>query len=157
MKEEWKTIKDFPKYQISNMGRVKRIEHEVHHGNKRHGKELIKKANINTTGYLVIQFLIGKNGKRFDKKRRIYISSYKQKGYLVHRLVAEYFVDNPKGYNLVHHKDGDKKNNVFNNLEWISHKNHHHKLRGKTKDDILIALDIMQKQLDELKKYVIDN
>ncbi|WP_297131713.1 HNH endonuclease [Terrisporobacter sp.] len=40
----------------------------------------------------------------------------------VHRLVAMYYVHNPypDDYNLVNHKDGDKLNNNYKNLEWCN-------------------------------------
>lgn len=44
----------------------------------------------------------------------------KQYNFMVHRLVAEAFCENPNGYTIVHHKDGDKLNNSANNLEWVS-------------------------------------
>lgn len=45
----------------------------------------------------------------------------------VHRLVAQVFVENPKGWNVVNHKDGCKLNNAVINLEWVKHnENMHH-------------------------------
>ena len=40
----------------------------------------------------------------------------------VHRLVAIYYVENPKPneYNIVNHKDGNKLNNHYTNLEWCN-------------------------------------
>lgn len=42
------------------------------------------------------------------------------KTFLIHRLVAMLFIPNPGNFNDVHHIDGNKNNNNYSNLEWVS-------------------------------------
>ena len=63
-------------------------------------------APIDSTGYY--RFCIDYEGKT--------------KAVFVHRLIAEAFVPNPNGYSQVNHKDENKRNNHFANLEWCTPK-----------------------------------
>ena len=103
-KEIWKDIEGFEGlYQISSMGRVRSLGNGKSN-NSNYSKERILKAMKDRGGYLHVQ--LWKDGKA--------------KWYLVHRLVAEVFLDNPKGYNEVNHINEDKSDNRADNLEFCS-------------------------------------
>lgn len=93
MIEEWKEIEENNNYLISNSGRFKR-------GSK------ILKLNKNKRGYLYCN--ISTNSVITKVK--------------IHRLVAKAFVYNIENKDTVNHIDGDKLNNNFNNLEWLTRK-----------------------------------
>ena len=51
----------------------------------------------------------------------IFDKEHKPHYLLVHRVIAECFCENPKGFTEVNHIDGNKDNNNALNLEWVSH------------------------------------
>lgn len=96
MNETYKDIQGYEgKYQISNLGNVYSLI-----TNK------ILKPRLTLDGYYQVDLC--KDGV----KRHLYI----------HRLVAQSFLDNPKNYKIVNHKDENFKNNVYYNLEWCTAK-----------------------------------
>jgi hypothetical protein len=93
--EEWKSIEDFPLYEVSTLGRVRSLFGKM---------PKPRKFSIIKQGYR--QLPLSKNGS--------------QKFFLVHRLVAAAFLPNPEGKPDVNHKDGNKANNRLCNLEWVT-------------------------------------
>jgi hypothetical protein len=75
----------------------------------------------------VVSTITGKQLKATpDKKNgypRVYAKNYdgKRYGLYVHRLVAIAWIAKPEGKNCINHKDGDKGNFAFENLEWCTH------------------------------------
>jgi len=62
------------------------------------------------------------------KNRYLFIKLY-DKHYSIHRLVAMSFIPNPLNKPEVNHIDGNKENNMVDNLEWVTRKeNVHHNL-----------------------------
>ena len=115
MEEVWKDIKGYEGlYQISNLGKVRKLRFINNICNKEK-IFLITPQKINS-GYLKVSLYKNSN---FENK-------------LVHRLVAETFIDNPNHYLEVNHKDGNKYNNNADNLEWCNRKqNMQHAVKTK--------------------------
>ena len=96
--EQWRVIPSHPKYEVSNLGRVRRA---VPGQNTRIGR-LLKPTKL-PGGYLVVPMPVNGTAK----------PAY------IHRLVAEAFIQaHLDGYKVVH-VDGNKTNNVVGNLQVI--------------------------------------
>lgn len=108
--EIWIDIKSFDgKYSVSNFGRVKSNYYIWKNQSGQSGKihrEKIFKLCKNSRGYFHVSLFDGVN--RFRLR--------------VHSLVAFHFVKNPENLLFVNHKDGIKTNNLYTNLEWVTHK-----------------------------------
>lgn len=105
--EIWKDIEDYEGlYQISNMGRIKRLSRKStdKNGNTSILKEKMLKQHLTKIGYLDISLTKNK----------------KQKHYYVHRLVGFAFIPNPKNKKTINHKNEIKTDNRVENLEWMT-------------------------------------
>lgn len=105
--EEWRDIKGYEGfYQISNFGRVKSLDRTI----------IDRKCVRHKKGNLMIpvkhqgynQVRLSKNGKG--------------KTFKICRLVATAFVPNPENKPCVDHIDGDRSNDVYTNLRWVTKK-----------------------------------
>jgi hypothetical protein len=102
--EQWKTIKDYPNYKISNIGLVLNIK-----------TNNILKPFYNKKGYNLVSLFPNK------------------KNFKIHRLVAEAFIPNPENKEQVNHIDSNKNNNSVFNLEWNTNlENTKHSIENNT-------------------------
>lgn len=91
--EEWLVIPGFPRYMISNFGRVWSTI-----------REQFLKPHPDKDGYLYV--MLYNNGIGTNK--------------WIHRLIAENFIPVETGRDQVNHDDGNKQNNSIDNLEWCT-------------------------------------
>lgn len=92
--EQWKIVKQNPKYEVSNLGRVRNVKTRE-----------FKSTSLNKEGYVRVSL--------WDDGKSTSVA--------VHRLVAEAFIENPENKPLVNHKDSVRHNNMYFNLEWVTH------------------------------------
>ena len=128
--EEWKSIKDYEGlYEISSYGRVKSLSYKYKNGKVR--EEIIRVPSV-THGYEFLK--LNKNGK--------------SKNYKIHRLVAEAFIPNPENKPEVDHIDTNKRNNMVENLRWVTRQENCDNPRTFRTHMIAVTKPILQYDLD---------
>lgn len=105
--ETWKDVVGHEGYfMVSESGKVKSLDRNYKKSDgtvyPMKGKEL--SPFISNVGY--IRIALRKNGKPIK--------------YSVHRLVAQAFLEKESGRDFVNHLDGNRSNNHYSNLEWVS-------------------------------------
>lgn len=111
MEELWKPIKGFEGlYEVSSLGRVRSLDRYIKSITSRNGVQfkkgiVLKQQHNRVTGYYTVTLWCNNE----------------QRGFNVHRLVAEHFLPNDNGHDTVKHIDGDRLNNRADNLEWVSY------------------------------------
>lgn len=103
----WKEVKLSPYYLINENGDVKRKEYVRTDilGRKTIVKEKMLKQHKDKYGYARVTLCTGLEKPLFA---------------LVHRLVAQTFIENPNNLPCVNHKNEDITNNNYKNLEWCT-------------------------------------
>ena len=100
MNEVWKDVVGYEGlYEVSDLGNARSLNWK----NCGYAKNLYLKHH--NKGYLQVELVKNKVKKTF----------------VVHRLVAMAFIDNPYRYALINHKDENKTNNRVWNLEWCDY------------------------------------
>lgn len=105
---EWRKIPNYDNYEVSTNGDIRSIKKQYTFRNGRilNYNDKLLKPNKNNKGYL-----------------RVWLySNYHRKQIFVHTAVAITYLENPKGYNQINHKDGNKLNNTIENIEWCDAK-----------------------------------
>ena len=89
-----------------------------------HSKRLLKPyQSIDKAGGYLVVHVVDDNGKKKTVK--------------VHRLIAMMFVGEVEGKSQVNHIDGNKLNNMFSNLEWVSpSENSRHAVENNLRDPL---------------------
>lgn len=132
--EEWRNVKGYEGYQISNYGRVKSF--------KRYTEGKILKLSLTSCGYL--QVCLCNEEKKYSS--------------FVHRLVAEVFIPNIGAKPQVNHIDGCKLNNHVSNLEWVSQaENQQHAFDTGLQKGIQGADNVLAKLSEDDVSYIREN
>lgn len=93
--EEWGEIRNYPKYRVSNYGRVKRIAGH-------YSKGRILQPQLHKQGYLMVG-LYNEHGLKM---------------HTIHALVAGSFIPNKHKFSDISHLDNNYQNNCVDNLRW---------------------------------------
>jgi hypothetical protein len=111
MMEEWREVPEYPRYQVSNLGRVRSCAKPGHPNRDRAVRRtdtwrILKTSKLSKKGYASVT---------------LHVEGQKEKREYVHRLVLLAFVGpSPEGKPNVRHLDGDHDRNHLDNLAWGS-------------------------------------
>lgn len=104
MEETWVKIKDYPNYEVSNLGRIRTLKYFSNVTKRYYDRILVLKQKTSRWGYNHVG-LSNKDGRKTK---------------VVHKLVARAFIPNPNNLREINHIDGNKQNNAVSNLEWCT-------------------------------------
>lgn len=138
---KWKTIIEFPDYEVSDTGLVRSNRKPIDNRKNRLKCPYILKPARLPKGYLFVGL-----SKKNSLERGLRT---------IHRLVAKTFIDNPNNLSDVAHKDGCPSNNNVLNLRWSSHKDNQMDMRkhGTMQDgERCVTGKLKEKQVLEILK-----
>jgi hypothetical protein len=136
MTEIWKQIPFAHLYEVSSLGRIKNINTKKL--KKSPNIEKLKKKQTRIRYTLVTNVKTNKTGK---------------KGFYLHRIIAETFLENPNNYKEVNHIDGNPYNNILSNVEWCSRKENMKQFNSKkNRPSHTRMVQIINKETNEVEK-----
>lgn len=92
---------------------------------------------------------------RYGYERVVLSNGRERHTFLVHRLVAMAFIENPFGKPTVNHKNGIKNDNSVGNLEWATHSEQkRHSIRTHLCDKNIKALELANKRSSRKVMYM---
>lgn len=97
--EQWKVVKGYPMYEVSNLGRVK--------SNVNPSKPKLLRQSTNKNGYKCVALVPTRGCGKADT-------------ITVHRIVATTWIENPNDYPYIDHINTDKLDNSVSNLRWCT-------------------------------------
>ena len=127
--EEWKTITDYPNYEISNLGNV------------RYSKKTLKNRLLPKNRYQLRQGLYTIEFQPINE-----VDFVKTEMFYIHQVVARAFIPNPDNLKIVDFIDNCTTNNSSSNLRWVS------------KEQYQIIKNEREKQYQQMiKKQMLEN
>ena len=131
-------------YEVSNLGNV---------------KALTRRKNCNR-GYGMIKEHIMKQTTANSQYYRVPLTNndHIKKYFLVHRLVATSFIENPNNLPEINHIDGNKLNNNLDNLEWCDREynmKHAYKMGlNPSRKKIIEYVNSLEDRIEKLEKII---
>jgi len=134
--ELWKQIPFAHLYEVSSLGRIRNIE----------TKKVKKSPNIE-------KLKKEQTRVRYTLKTNVKTSKNGLKGFYLHRIIAQTFLENPNNCTDVNHIDGNPYNNTLSNVEWCSRKENMKQFNSqKNRPSHTRIVQIINKETNEVEK-----
>lgn len=134
--ELWKQIPFAHLYEVSTLGNIRNKE----------TKKVKRPPNIEKLKKI-------QSRVRYGLKTNVKTNKSGIKGFYLHRIIAETFLENPNNYKEVNHIDGNPYNNILSNVEWCSRKENMKQFNSqKNRPSHTRMVQIINKETNEVEK-----
>lgn len=136
MTEIWKQIPFAHLYEVSSLGNIRNIN----------TKNMRSTPNIE-------ELKKKQTRVRYGLKTNVKTNKTGIKGFYLHRIIAETFLENPNNYKEVNHIDGNPYNNILSNVEWCSREENMKQFNSqKNRPSHTRMVQIINKETNEVEK-----